>query len=31
MYYLEMALDMAYAKAFNVHQLKNELGSCTYI
>ena len=29
--YLEMALDMAYAKPFNVHQLKNELWSCTYI
>jgi hypothetical protein len=28
--YLEVALDMAYAEAFNVHQLKNELGSCTY-
>jgi hypothetical protein len=21
---------MAYAKTFNVHQLKNELGGCTY-
>jgi hypothetical protein len=28
--YLEVALDMAYAEAFNVHELKNELGSCTY-
>jgi len=29
--YLEMALDMAYAQPFHVHQLKNELWSCTYI
>jgi hypothetical protein len=27
--YLEVALDMAYAKPFNVHQLKDQLRSCT--
>ena len=27
--YLEIAFDMAYVKPFDVHQLKNKLGSCT--
>lgn len=29
--YLEVALDMAYAKPSDVHQLKNELRSCTIL
>jgi hypothetical protein len=28
--YLEMALDMSYAKPSNVHELKNKFRSCTY-